>query len=214
MLPIQPACPVNDMTDMQDIFDANRDWSQRMRERDPDYFDRLASQQKPRYLWIGCSDSRVPASLVTGLQPGEVFVHRNVANVAPNDDPNCQAVIEYAVDVLGVSHIIVCGHYGCGGVEAALKDQATGHALQWIRSIVQLRDRKADELSALPDVAGQHARLCELNVIDQVESLSRSEVIRRAWSRGQSLEIHGWIYKLTDGLLQDLNVSVSGPVAD
>jgi len=196
---------------MKAIFAANRAWARRMCASDPEFFDRLADQQAPEFLWIGCSDSRVPANQITGLQPGEVFVHRNVANVAPGDDLNCQAVIQFAVDVLGVRHIIVCGHYGCGGVLAALKDQATGLAREWVSGIVSLRDRNAGALDALADDAERHARLCELNVIEQVHNLGQSAVVLAAWSRGQPLRLHGWIYNIKDGLLKDLNVSVSGP---
>ncbi len=199
------------MPDMNAIFAANRKWARTMREIDPEFFDRLVHQQSPEYLWIGCSDSRVPASQITGLQPGEVFVHRNVANVAPENDLNCQAVIQFGVEVLGVRHIIVCGHYGCGGVWAALKDQATGLAREWIGSIVDLCDRNAAALAELETDAGRHARLCELNVIEQVRNLEKSTVVSAAWSRGQPLSLHGWIYNIKDGLLKDLNVSVGGP---
>ena len=199
------------MKDTKEIFTANRQWSRRMQEADPDFFSRLENLQSPQYLWIGCSDSRVPANQITGLGPGEVFVHRNVANLAPGEDSNCQAVIEYAVGVLGVTDIIVCGHYGCGGVLAALNDDASGHALEWIGSIVNLRNEHAEELAALPTQAERHARLCELNVVAQVDRLSRSKAVRSAWSGGHSLNLHGWIYKLSDGLLQDLGVTVSAP---
>jgi len=202
---------MNKKNDMKAIFDANREWAKSMCESDPEFFDRLVNQQEPDYLWIGCSDSRVPANQITGLQPGEVFVHRNVANVAPGDDLNCQAVIEFGVEVLGVSHIIVCGHYGCGGVLAALKDQATGLAREWVSGIVSLRDRNAAALDALENDAERHARLCELNVIEQVHNLSQSSVVLDAWSRGQVLRLHGWIYNIKDGLLKDLSVSVSAP---
>lgn len=199
------------MPDLKEIFAANRAWASRMREIDPEFFDQLVNQQAPEYLWIGCSDSRVPANQITGLQPGEVFVHRNVANVAAESDLNCQAVIEYAVEVIGIRHIVVCGHYGCGGVLAALTGQATGRALQWIGGIVSLRDRHAGMLAELADDNARHARLCELNVCQQVQNLQRSQVVRDAWSRGQPLHIHGWIYAIADGLLKDLCVTISGP---
>ena len=199
------------MTEMKDIFAANREWAERMCENDPDFFNRLVNQQAPKYLWIGCSDSRVPANQITGLRPGEVFVHRNVANVAPKGDLNCQAVIQYGINVLGVMNIIVCGHYGCGGVLAALEDQATGLTREWVSGIVGLRDRNAEALAALATDAERHARLCELNVIEQVNNLSQSTAVRDAWSRGQSLKLHGWIYNIKDGLLKDLRVSVSQP---
>jgi len=201
------------MPDMKDIFAANRAWAQQMRDSDPAFFDRLVHLQSPEYLWIGCSDSRVPANQITGLQPGEVFVHRNIANVVFDDDPNCQAVIQYAVEVLGISHIIVCGHYGCGGVQVALNGQATGRARDWVRGIVSLRDRNAEALSKLPNDDERHARLCELNVAEQVHNLSQSAAVQAAWSRSQTLSLHGWIYNIDDGLLKDLDVSVSGSSA-
>ena len=198
------------MPDLKSIFAANREWAQRMRESDPEFFKDLANLQAPEYLWIGCSDSRVPANQITGLQPGEVFVHRNVANIAHDEDLNCQAVIQYAVDFIGVREIIVCGHYGCGGVLAALENQATGLSREWIAEIVSLRDRNASALDVLANNEERHARLCELNVIEQVHNLSQSTVVQAAWSRGLPLNLHGWIYNIQDGLLKDLNVSVSG----
>jgi len=201
------------MPDMKDIFAANRAWAQQMRESDPAFFDRLVHLHSPEYLWIGCSDSRVPANQITGLQPGEVFVHRNIANVVFDDDPNCQAVIQYAIEVLGISHIIVCGHYGCGGVQVALNDQATGRARDWVRGIVSLRDRNAEALSKLPNDDERHARLCELNVAEQVHNLSQSAAVQAAWFRSKTLSLHGWIYNIDDGLLKDLDVSVSGSSA-
>jgi carbonic anhydrase len=200
------------MPDMKSIFAANREWAQRMHESDPDFFKDLANLHAPEYLWIGCSDSRVPANQITGLQPGEVFVHRNVANIVHGDDLNCQAVIQYAVDSIGVREIIVCGHYGCGGVLAALENQATGLAREWITEIVGLRDRNAAALDAMANNDERHARLCELNVIEQVHNLSQSTVVQAAWSSGLALNLHGWIYNIQDGLLKDLKVSVSGPV--
>lgn len=206
--------PVNETRlDLKAIFAANRQWAQRMLDSDPEFFDRLVDQQAPEYLWIGCSDSRVPANQITGLQPGEVFVHRNVANIAPGDDLNCQAVIQFAVDVLRVRHIIVCGHYGCGGVQMALEDQATGLAREWIDGITRLCRRNAAILDALATDAERHARLCELNVIEQVGNLRQSPVVQAAWTRGQAVQLHGWIYSIRDGLLKDLGVSVSGPSA-
>ncbi len=201
------------MPDMKDIFTANRQWALDMCASDPGFFDRLVDQQAPEYLWIGCSDSRVPANQITGLQPGEVFVHRNVANVAPDDDLNCQAVVQYAVDVLRVTNIVVCGHYGCGGVLAALHDEATGHVHKWIKGIVGLRDRNTEILGALANDDERHARLCELNVAEQVHNLSQSSVVQAAWSRGQRLTLRGWIYSINDGLLKDLDVSNRGYAA-
>ncbi|MAF82830.1 MAG: carbonic anhydrase [Gammaproteobacteria bacterium] len=200
------------MPDEKAIFAANREWARAMCESEPGFFDRLVNQQEPEYLWIGCSDSRVPASQITGLRPGEVFVHRNIANIVPIDDLNCQAVIQYAVDVLGVKCIVVCGHYGCGGVLAALRGKATGLTGDWISSIVALREQHASDLAALATETERHDRLCELNVIEQVRCLSESEVIKTAWSRGQALQIHAWIYSIKDGLLKNLNTSVGGPI--
>ncbi len=181
---------------------------------EPDYFDRLAHQQAPEYLWIGCSDSRVPANQITGMQPGEVFVHRNVANVVPENDLNCQSVIQFGVDVLGVKDIIVCGHYGCGGVLTAMKDQATGLSHEWVSGIADLRKQNAASLNTLETEAERYARLCELNVIEQVHNLGKSQVVLAAWSRGQSVRLHGWIYNIKDGLLKDLDVTVGGPAGD
>ena len=200
------------MPDMKAIFAANREWARSMCESDPDFFNRLVSQREPEHLWIGCSDSRVPVNQVAGLQPGEAFVHRNIANIVSIDDLNCQAVIQYAVEILGVKYIVVCGHYGCGGVLAALRGQATGLIGDWISSIVALREQHATTLAALASEAERHDRLCELNVIEQVRCLSETEAVKTAWSRGQALRIHGWIYSIRDGLLKDLHASIDGPL--
>jgi carbonic anhydrase len=184
------------------LFDNNRRWAAGHLAEDPHFFERLCEIQTPEYLWIGCADSRVPANDIVGLAPGELFVHRNVANLVRIDDPNCMAVVQYAVEVLKVKHIIVTGHYGCGGVRAALENTGSGIVAQWLEPVVALRDRKAEELRNAVD---PWVRLCELNVIEQVEQLLQSDVLVRA--RGTDLDVHGWIYDLRDGLLRDLAVT-------
>jgi carbonic anhydrase len=197
---------------LSELFDNNRLWAAGQVHRDPSFFERLCDIQSPAYLWIGCSDSRVPANEIVGLAPGELFVHRNVANIVRRDDPNAMAVIEYAVGVLRVRHIIVCGHYGCGGVRAALNGGASGVVRRWLEPIQALSRAHAPGLAAMPDDAGRWARLCEINVVSQVEGLVAAPVVQEAWSTGQALTVHGWIYSLRDGLLKDLGVSVNGPV--
>ena len=182
-----------------------------MTRQDPDFFSRLAAQQSPDYLWIGCADSRVPANQIVGLLAGEMFVHRNVANVVVHTDLNCLSAIQYAVEVLLVRHIIICGHYGCGGVLAALQDQNLGLIDNWLRHVQDVRAKHRAEIEVLPTEAKQHVRLCELNVIEQVTNVKQTTVVRDAWARGQSLAVHGWIYSLSDGLIRDLGVSVSDP---
>jgi carbonic anhydrase len=176
---------------------------------DPAFFERLAHQQAPRYLWIGCSDSRVPANQIVGLLPGEMFVHRNVANVVVHTDLNCLSTIQFAVEVLRVEHIIVCGHYGCGGVLAALRDDKLGLIDNWLRHIQDVRGKHRQALADLSTEHQRHHRLCELNVIEQVVNVSQTTVVRDAWLRGQSLAVHGWIYDLRDGLLRDLGMCVT-----
>jgi len=190
------------------LFENNRAWSEAMTRQDPDFFRRLLRQQAPQYLWIGCSDSRVPANEIVGLAPGELFVHRNVANVVVHADLNCLSVMQFAVEVLRVGHIIVSGHYGCGGVLAALRDERLGLVDNWLRHVQDVRWKHSAELDALPTEAQRHDRLCELNVIEQVVNVSQTTVVRDAWARGQSLTVHGWIYDLRDGLLRDLGISV------
>jgi carbonic anhydrase len=191
------------------LFDNNRNWAAEMTRQDPDFFRRLASQQAPRYLWIGCSDSRVPATQITGLLPGEMFVHRNIANVVVHTDLNCLSTIQFAVEVLKVEHIIVCGHYDCGGVFAALRGDKVGLADNWLRHVQDVRSKHQPQLDALPTEARQQ-RLCELNVIEQAINVSKTTVVRDAWSRGQSLAIHSWVYDLRDGLLRDLGMCITG----
>ncbi len=175
-----------------------------MTRRDPEFFSRLRNQQAPQFLWIGCSDSRVPANEIVGLLPGEMFVHRNVANVVVHADVNCLSCLQYAVDVLKVRDVIVCGHYGCGGVLSALRDDRLGLVDNWLRHVQDVRWKHETELDALPDDAARHRRLCELNVVAQVLNVSQTTVVREAWARGQALELHGWIYDVGDGLLHDL----------
>lgn len=186
----------------------NRAWSESIRTRDPEFFSRLTAQQSPRFLWIGCSDSRVPANQIVGLQPGEVFVHRNIANVVVHTDLNCLSVLQFAVDVLKVSHILVVGHYGCGGVLAALHERRLGLVDNWLRHIQDVRLKHFDLIERTPEPQ-RHDRLCELNVIEQVVNLCQTTVIHEAWLRGQELSVHGWVYSLADGLIRDLGITVA-----
>lgn len=195
------------MDHLQQLFENNRAWAKGMTADDPAFFQKLASIQTPQYLWIGCADSRVPANEITGLQPGEVFVHRNVANVVVHTDLNCLSVIQFAVDVLKIKHIIVCGHYGCGGVKSALHGDRLGLVDNWLRHIEDIRDQHWPMLVRLKSRQEQWDRLCEFNVIEQLMNVCRTSVVRDAWTRGQELTVHGWIYGLKDGLLNDLNVS-------
>lgn len=194
---------------LQNLLDNNRNWAARMEAQRPDYFSRLAHQQSPKYLWIGCSDSRVPANEITGLDPGEVFVHRNVANVVVHSDLNALSVIQYAVDHLKVEHIMVVGHYGCGGVLATLRGTRVGLADNWLRHVYDVKLRHRQRLDHLT-VAEQEDVLCEMNVIEQVGNVAMSNVMQDAWSRGQKVAVHGWCYGLKDGLVQDMGVSMQG----
>jgi carbonic anhydrase len=187
----------------------NRAWAEEMVRRQPDFFARLARQQAPEYLWIGCSDSRVPANQIVGLVPGEMFVHRNVANVVVHTDLNCLSALQFATDVLRVRHVIVCGHYGCGGVLAALRDDHLGLIDNWLRHVQDVRSKHERHLAGLPSEQQRHERLCELNVIEQVVHVCETTVVREAWARGQDLAVHGWIYGLGDGLLRDLGMGVA-----
>ena len=197
---------------LPELFANNQRWAARCRAEDPDFFARLCELQAPAYLWIGCADSRVPANQIVGLQPGELFVHRNVANVVAPDDPNLFSVLQYAVEVLRVSHVIVCGHFGCGGVLAALGEPLSQQPLEsWIRHIREVRERHAAELDALADRDARWRRLCELNVAAQVRAVCASASVRAAWMSGQPLAVHGWIYDLHDGLLRDLDLSAAAP---
>ncbi len=196
------------MADLKHLLAKNRAWADEIKSRDPKFFESLAGIQKPDYLWIGCSDSRVPANQITGLAPGEVFVHRNVANVVVHTDLNCLSVMQFAVDVIKVKHIMVVGHYGCGGVFAALHNSRFGLIDNWLRHIQDVRHKHAALIERCPE-AQRHDKLCELNVIEQVLNVGQTTVVRDAWERGQALTIHGWIYSLQDGLLRDLKVTAS-----
>lgn len=193
------------------LFEQNRAWAAQQASRDPAFFDRLCNIQRPDYLWIGCSDSRVPANTIVGLAPGEVFVHRNVANIVRPHDSNCLSVLQYAVDILAISHIIVCGHYRCGGVQAALGPFTAEPLEEWLTPIRNIAKAHCDELAASADDGSRWDRLCELNVKSQVDVLRTLPTIVNAWAQGRQLVIHGWIYDLRDGLLRDLEVSASGP---
>jgi carbonic anhydrase len=196
------------MSELDHLFENNRRWVAKITAQDPGFFAKLSHQQKPQYLWIGCADSRVPANEIVDLMPGELFVHRNVSNVVSPDDPNCLSVIQFAVDVLKVRHVIVTGHYGCGGVEAALENRTLGLVDQWIKHVKQVRDKHQEQLSGLKKEL-RFRRLCELNVIEQVWNVSQTNILRGAWARQQKVSIHGWIYGVSDGLLRDLNVSTT-----
>jgi carbonic anhydrase len=194
---------------LKHLLENNRKWSARIVQDDPEFFQRLSRQQAPEYLWIGCADSRVPANQITGLLPGEVFVHRNVANLVVHADLNCLSVIQYAVEVLKVRHIIVCGHYGCGGVKAAMQNVELGLIDNWLRNIKDIYVKHQPELEALPDGDARVDRLCELNVIEQVFNVCHTTIVQKAWKRGQPLAVHGWVYGLEDGLIKDLDVVVT-----
>ncbi|NLF53667.1 MAG: carbonate dehydratase [Thauera phenolivorans] len=192
---------------IEHLFTNNKNWSERMHSEDPEFFSRLVNQQSPEYLWIGCSDSRVPANQIIGLAPGEVFVHRNIANVVVHSDLNALSVIHYAVAMLRVKHILVVGHYGCGGVKAALFDNRTGLTDNWLRHVQDVRDRHESRLAQVDDPKARIDRLCELNAMQQVVNICQTSVLRDAWARGQTVTVHGWCYALEDGLVRDLDVS-------
>ncbi|MBA2741648.1 MAG: carbonate dehydratase [Actinobacteria bacterium] len=200
------------VADLAELFERNRAWAAGMVADDPDFFARLVERQVPEYLWIGCSDSRVPANQIVGLAPGDVFVHRNVANVVVHTDLNCLSVLQYAVDVLGVKHVIVCGHYGCGGVGAALTGVRHGLIDNWLRHVVDVGEKHAEELAAVPEER-RLDRLCELNVVEQVAHICQTTIVEDAWARGQDLTVHGLVYRLEDGLLRDLGVSIASGAA-
>jgi carbonic anhydrase len=196
------------MPRLPELFEKNRNWAAERARIDPAFFSRLASQQAPQYLWIGCSDSRVPANEIVDLPPGELFVHRNVANVVVHTDLNCLSVLQYAVDALRVQHVIVCGHYGCGGVRAALGGAKLGLIDNWLRHVQDVRQKHAAQIDGLHEDA-RDDRLCELNVLEQALNVSETTIVQDAWERGQSLTVHAWIYRLDDGLLHDLEFSVA-----
>lgn len=195
-----------------ELLKKNKAWAASMVQKDPAFFSALAKVQTPEYLWIGCGDSRVPANELTGLLPGEVFVHRNISNVVVQTDLNCLSVIQFAVEALKVEHIIVCGHYGCGGVAAALGTKKNGLLDNWLRHVQAVKRLHQTELDALDTQEERHDRLCELNVQEQVANVARTTIVTNAWENGQKLAVHGWIYGLKDGLLRDLDVSVNSPV--
>lgn len=197
------------MRSLDHLFEKNKAWAQRIVEQDPDFFVKLSRQQSPEYLWIGCSDSRVPANEIVDLLPGELFVHRNVANLVVHTDLNCLSVLQFAVDVLKVRHIIVCGHYGCSGVNAALRRHRIGLSDNWLRHVQDVRHKHEAALASIGNEALVADRLCELNVVEQVANVCQTTIARDAWERGQELAIHGWAYGIKDGLLRDLNVTVT-----
>ncbi len=194
------------MEQLSHLFENNRRWVARMTEPDSGFFVRLSKQQQPQYLWIGCADSRVPANEIVGLLPGELFVHRNISNVVSPTDPNCLSVIHYAVDVLKVRHIIVCGHYGCGGIEAVFQERGSGFSDDWLDYVRLVKDKHWSALGELRKVI-QRNRLCELNVIEQAVHVAETSVLQKAWARGQKVTVHGWIYGIENGLLRDLEVN-------
>jgi carbonic anhydrase len=201
------------MKDLKRLLEQNRAWAESIKANDPDFFQTLAKQQSPRFLWIGCADSRVPATQLVGMVPGEMFVHRNVANVVDHTDFNCLSVMQYAVDVLKVEHIIVCGHHGCGGVKAAMDNLQLGLIDNWLRHVQDVLHEHEELLADVKDEDKRLDRLCELNVIEQVLNVGRTTIVQSAWQRGQEVVVHGWIYGLEDGLLRDLNVSIDNSEA-
>ncbi len=197
------------MRTLSHLFDNNQAWADGIRQQDPDFFLKLSHQQAPSYMWIGCSDSRVPANQIVGVLPGELFVHRNVANLVVHTDLNCLSVLQFAVDVLKVKHVIVCGHYGCSGVRAALRRERLGLSDNWLRHLQDVRQKHEQFLSSASDEPAAADRLCELNVVEQVANLCQTTIALEAWERGQDLTVHGWIYGLQDGLLRDLNMTTT-----
>lgn len=197
------------MRTLKHLFDYNKAWAEGITKQDPDFFQKLSQQQSPSHLWIGCSDSRVPANQIVGLMPGELFVHRNIANLVVHTDLNCLSVMQFAVDMLKVKHIIVCGHYGCSGVGAALRGQRLGLSDNWLRHIQDVKEKNEKHMAPLGEDTIAANRLCELNVIEQVVNVCETSIARDAWERGQELTVHGWIYGLENGLLKDLNVTVN-----
>lgn len=196
---------------LPELIANNRKWADDISDQDPEFFSSLAKKQAPEYLWIGCADSRVPANQIIGLLPGEVFVHRNIANVVIHTDFNCLSVIEYAVAVLKVKHIIVCGHYGCGGVKAASQNHHLGLIDNWLRHIRDVRQKHEAVLRVIGDEDEKLDRLCELNVVEQAHNVCHTTVVQEAWENGQELAVHGWIYAIQDGLIRDMNVTITGP---
>ena len=194
---------------LKNLFEKNKMWAEKIKGTDPDFFTKLSQQQNPEYLWIGCSDSRVPANEIVDMLPGEIFVHRNIANLVIHTDLNCLSVIQYAVEVLQVKHIIICGHYGCGGIKAALDNRAHGLIDNWLRNIKDIYRLHEVEIDALHDKQEKINLLCELNVVEQVANICHTTIVQSAWKSGQELAVHGWIYSIEDGILKDLNVCVT-----
>jgi len=201
------------MNDLKQLLEQNKVWAEGIKASDPTFFQTLAKQQSPRFLWIGCSDSRVPATQLVGLAPGDMFVHRNVANVVVHTDFNCLSVMQYAVDVLKVEHIIICGHNNCGGVKAAMENSQLGLIDNWLRHVQDVFHEHEEVLGSIDDKQKRLDRLCELNVIEQVKNVGRTTILQSAWQRGQQVVVHGWIYSLEDGLLRDMGVTIDGNVA-
>jgi carbonic anhydrase len=199
------------MHTLASLIEKNRLWAKEVNARDPEFFTKLSQQQSPQYLWIGCSDSRVPANQIVGLMPGELFVHRNVANIVVHTDLNCLSVIQFAVEVLRVKHIIVCGHYGCGGVKAALYNSRLGLIDNWLRHVQDVMSKHRTLLADISNETERLNRLCELNVMEQVLNVGQTTVVQNAWAHGQELAVHGWIYSISDGLLRDLSLTVTNP---
>jgi len=197
------------MRKLKHLFENNKIWAANTKKRDPEFFQKLSKQQKPEYLWIGCSDSRVPANEIVNLLPGELFVHRNIANVVVHTDLNCLSVIQFAVDVLKVKHIIVCGHYGCGGINASMKNARLGLCDNWIRHIKDVYEKHSALLNSINDAKLKIDKLCEVNVIEQVINVCETTIVHDAWERGQNLSVHGWIYGIHDGLLHDLDICIT-----
>jgi len=199
------------MRHLPHLFEQNRRWAEEIKKQNPDFFKELSRQQNPEYLWIGCSDSRVPANQIIGLPPGAIFVHRNIANVVVHTDLNCLSVIQYAIDVLKIKHIIVCGHYGCGGIKAAMENREHGLIDNWLRHIKDVYRYHQARIDALPTEAERIRLLCELNVVEQVSNICHTTIVQSAWKNGRQLSVHGWIYSLEDGILRDLGVCISKP---
>lgn len=199
------------MPDLKRLLQQNRSWAEKMTAQDSEFFTKLSTQQNPDYLWIGCADSRVPANQIVGQRPGEVFVHRNVANVVVHSDLNCLSVIQYAVEVLKVEHIIVCGHYGCGGVQAAMQNQENGLIDNWLRHLKDIYNKYSSELDNISDDDERFKRFCEFNVIEQVHHVCQTTIVQRAWQNEQEVHVHGWIYGVHDGIIHDLLVDIDSP---
>ena len=196
---------------LKELFDKNKKWAENVKKTDPDFFAKLSKQQSPEILWIGCADSRVPANEIVGMEPGKIFVHRNIANVVVHTDLNCLSVIQYAVEVLKVKHIIICGHYGCGGIKSAMENEKHGLIDNWLRHIKDVYRYHQEKIDALENYDEKYKLMCELNVIEQVANVCHTTIVQNAWKKGQELAIHGWIYSLEDGILRDMNVCITGP---